>query len=126
MDPRISIPSSATLIAADGGLELAAGLGLQVDLAVGDFDSVSESKLEGIPSGRHPVANDATDLELGLAAGLRLGPSRLLVVGSAVGLLDHLLGTLLLLAAAAYRDCVVDAQLEPAAGYVRCATGAQT
>src|SRR5262249_23493975 len=116
--PRISIPSGATLIAADGGLELAADLGLQVDLAVGDFDSVSESKLDGVLSDRHPVAKDATDLELALEAGLRLGPRRLVVVGSAGGRLDHLLGALLLLAADPYRDCVVDAQLGPAAVHV--------
>lgn len=116
--PRISIPSGATLIAADGGLELAAELGLQVDLAVGDFDSVSESKLAELPSERHPAAKDATDLELALAAGLRLGSRRLVVVGSAAGRLDHLLGGLLLLAAEAYRDCVVDAQLGPAAVHV--------
>ena len=116
--PRISIPSGATLIAADGGLELAAGLGLEVDLAVGDFDSVSESKLEGVPSDRYPTAKDATDLELALAVGLRLGPRRLVIVGSAGGRLDHLLGALLLLAADAFRDCVVDGQLGPAAVHV--------
>ena len=116
--PRISIPSGATLIAADGGLELAADLGLQVDLAVGDFDSVPESKLEGVSADRHAAAKDATDLELALGAGLRLGPRRLLVVGSAAGRLDHLLGGFLLLAADAYRDCVVDGQFGPAAVHV--------
>jgi len=116
--PRIAIPLGATLIAADGGLELASDLGLEVDLAVGDFDSVAETKLEGVPSERHPAAKDATDLELALATALELGPRRLVVVGSAGGRLDHLLGGLLLLAADAYRDCVVDAQLGSAVVHV--------
>ena len=46
---------------------------------------------------RHPAAKDATDLELALDAAIALEPARILVVGSAGGRLDHLLGSILLL-----------------------------
>lgn len=104
----VVLPSGATVIAADSGAELAA----HVDLAVGDFDSISAERLAAIEHvERHAVQKDASDLELAFAAALRLEPARILVVGSAGGRLDHLLGGLLLLAADAYANVEVDAQL---------------
>ena len=44
---------------------------------------------------RHPVAKDATDLELALDEAVALGARRVLVVASAGGRLDHLLASLL-------------------------------
>ena len=106
----VALPPGATVIAADSGAELA----LQVDLAVGDFDSISaETRVE-----RHPEAKDASDLELALNAALRLEPERILVFGGAGGRLDHLLGGLLLLAADAYAGVEVDAQFGAAAVHV--------
>ena len=111
----VAVPSGATVIAADGGAELAS----RVDLAVGDFDSISAERLAAIERvERHPAAKDATDLELALDAALRLEPERILVVGSAGGRLDHLLGDLLLLAADRFAGVQVDAQLGPAAVHV--------
>lgn len=113
--PAVRLPPGATVIGADGG----AGLGVPVDLAVGDFDSIAPEALAGIARvERHPVDKDATDLELALAAALREEPDRILVVGSAAGRLDHLLGSLLLLASEAYVGVQVDAQLGPAAVHV--------
>jgi thiamine pyrophosphokinase len=111
----IALPPGATVIAADGGAEL----GWPVDLVVGDLDSISAETLVGIECvERHPVDKDATDLELALAAALRLDPERILVVGSAGGRLDHLLGGVLLLAAEAYAGVRVDAQFGDAAMHV--------
>lgn len=115
----LALPEGATLIAADGGAELARELGLEVDLAVGDFDSASEEAVaRAARVERHPAEKDATDLELALAAALRLEPERILVVGGAGGRLDHLLGGLLLLASDAYAGVRVDAQLDAAAVHV--------
>jgi thiamine pyrophosphokinase len=109
----------AVVVAADGGAALATELDLEVDLLVGDLDSVSAEVLAGIEQvERHPAAKDATDLELALAAALRLEPERILVLGSAAGRLDHVLGGLLLLAADAYAGVQVDAQLGTAAVHV--------
>jgi thiamine pyrophosphokinase len=115
----IALPPGATVIAADGGAELAGAFGLRVELAVGDFDSVSEDTLgSAVRVERHPAEKDATDLELALAAALRLGPERILVLGGAGGRLDHLLGGVLLLAADVFAGVRVDAQIGAAAVHV--------
>jgi len=113
------LPPDAKIVAADGGAELARQLGVSVDLAVGDFDSISAETLAAIALvERHPAAKDATDLELALEAALRFSPERLLVVGSAGGRLDHLFGGLLLLAADAYSGVQVDAHFGTAMVHV--------
>lgn len=119
----VLVPPGALIVAADGGSEHALRLGLAVDIAVGDFDSISPVGLAALERAearveRHPRAKDATDLELALAAALRLEPGRILVVGGAGGRLDHLLGGLLLLAADALADVRIDAQIGGAAVHV--------
>lgn len=109
------LPAGATVIAADSGAEL----GGPIDLLVGDLDSISAKTLAEIENvERHPKEKDATDLELALVAAMRLEPKRILVVGSAAGRLDHLLGGLLVLAADFLADVQVDAQLGAAAVHV--------
>jgi thiamine pyrophosphokinase len=94
-------------------------LGGPIDLVVGDLDSISAETLAGIERvERHAVEKDATDLELALAAALRLEPDRILVLGGEGGRLDHLLGGLLLLAADAYAGLDIDAQIGAAAVHV--------
>jgi thiamine pyrophosphokinase len=113
------LPAGATVIAADGGAELARMLGLRVDLVVGDMDSISAETLAGIERvERHAAEKDATDLELALVAALRFEPERVLVLGGGGGRLDHLFGGLLLLAAEAYAGVRVDAQFGAAAVHV--------
>jgi thiamine pyrophosphokinase len=113
--PAVAPPSGAVVIAADGG----ADLGWPVDLLVGDLDSVSAEALAAAARvERHPQDKDATDLELALAAALRHAPERILVLGSAAGRLDHLFGSLLLLAADAYAGVQVDAHLGAARVHV--------
>lgn len=114
-----TMPPGATVIAADGGAELARHLGLEVDLVVGDLDSISAPTRAGLAQvERHPAEKDATDLELALTAALRLEPERILVLGGAGGRLDHLFGSLLVLAAEAYAAVQVDAQIGSAAVHV--------
>src|SRR5207248_6529790 len=104
----MAVPPGATVIAADGGAEL----GGAIDLLVGDLDSISAETLAVIEHvERHAVDKDATDLELALRAALRLEPEQILVFGSAGGRLDHLFGSLLILAAEAYAGVQVDAQI---------------
>src|SRR5665213_2335935 len=110
--PVVDLPVGATVIAADGGAELARMLGLKVDLVVGDMDSISAETLAGVEQiERHPLAKDATDLELAFEAALQFGPERIVVLGGTGGRLDHLFGELLLFAADAYAGVEVDAQL---------------
>ena len=105
--PSVAVPGTPTVIAADGGLDRATALGLDVDVVIGDLDSVSAGALAAAEAAgarvvRHPEAKDATDLELALDEAVRIGARRVLVVASAEGRLDHLLGSLLLLGADAY------------------------
>jgi thiamine pyrophosphokinase len=113
----LQLPQHAYVIAADAGVDRAHALGLHVDRAIGDFDSVSTAGLAvaevaGAIVERHPAAKDATDLELALDAAIALEPVRILVVGSAGGRLDHLLGSILLLGDARYASATVDACLD--------------
>ena len=110
------LPAGALVVAADGGADAALALGLRVDVAVGDFDSIVPATLAALEAAgtrieRHPAAKDATDLELALDEAIRLGARRILVLGSDGGRLDHLLGTLLLLASDAYAGVELDAVL---------------
>ena len=118
-----SVPRGALVVAADSGADHALALGVHVDLAVGDFDSISPTALEAVEQAggrieRHPVAKDSTDLALALDAATALGPRRILVVGGGAGRLDHLLGELLLLGADAYAGVELDALLGPATFHV--------
>jgi thiamine pyrophosphokinase len=119
----VPLPAGAVVIAADSGAEQALGLGLRVDVVVGDLDSISAETLAAVEQTggrveRHPVAKDATDLELALAAALALEPERILVLGGVVGRLDHLFGELLLLAADVYAGVEIDAQFGAATVHV--------
>jgi thiamine pyrophosphokinase len=112
--PAVAVPAARIVVAADGGLDRAAALGLAVDVVVGDLDSVSGQALEraetdGVRVVRHPEAKDATDLELALDEAVALGAGRVLVVASSGGRLDHLLASLLLLGSDRYAALELDA-----------------
>ncbi len=112
--PAVDVPGARTVVAADGGLERAAALGLDVDVLIGDFDSVSAAALTAAEAAgtrivRYPVAKDATDLELALDEALALGARRVLVIASGGGRLDHLAASLLLLGSERYATLEVDA-----------------
>ncbi len=111
-DPAIGrrLAGAALVIAADSGVDHARLLGLIPDVVVGDLDSASPDGLawadgHGADIQRHPVAKDATDLELALdvaqAAADASGtvPVEVVVVDGGGGRLDHLVGNLALLAA---------------------------
>jgi thiamine pyrophosphokinase len=113
---RHLVPPDATVVAADSGYDLAGDLGLDVDLVVGDLDSVSPDGLarlerDGTDVRRHPVDKDATDLALALDAAVAMEPRRVVVLGGGGGRLDHLLANVLLLADDDYADVTIEADL---------------
>jgi len=112
--PGLTVPSARHVVAADGGLLRARELGLDVDVVVGDLDSVTPEALAAAEAAgarvvRYPRAKDATDLELALDEALELGARRTLLVASAQGRLDHLLASLLLLGSERYARLELDA-----------------
>ena len=116
-----ALPSFDLVIAADSGAALADKLGLRIDLAVGDFDSVTPDVLARLEREaeveRYPTAKDKTDIELALDAAVRRGATSILVISGGGGRLDHGLANLLVLTAPAYaaidvRAVVGDARLQ--------------
>ena len=121
--PAVVVPEAGAVVAADGGLDRAAALGLSVDVVVGDLDSVDPGALAAAEAAgtrviRHPEAKDATDLELALDEAIALGAQRVLVVASGGGRLDHLVGSLLLLGAERYAGLTLDALVGDAVVHV--------
>jgi thiamine pyrophosphokinase len=110
----LSVPAGAPVVAADRGLEHALALGLEVTVAVGDFDSaspeaVSVAESSGTRVVRHPAEKDATDLELALDEAVGLGARRVLVLAGTGGRLDHELALLTLIASPRYAAVRIDA-----------------
>lgn len=89
-------------VGVDGGCLKLLGQGLPLDMAVGDFDSVSETDLNNIKAQAKqvvqsvPEKND-TDLELALKAVFEEDPTaRVSVYGAFGGRLDHFLSNIFL------------------------------
>jgi len=88
------LPDSDVVVAADSGYDHAVGLGLRVDVLVGDMDSITSTPLpRHVVVERHPTDKDATDLELALDFVARDSPDRVVVVGGSGGRVDHELAT---------------------------------
>jgi thiamine pyrophosphokinase len=109
----------ALVIAADAGLHHAQRLGYRVDVVVGDLDSadpaaVAAAEAAGATVERHPVAKDASDLELALAAALDRGCTEVVVLGGHGGRLDHFLANTLLLASPELAAVRVEARFDGA------------
>ena len=92
------------IVAADGGWEKAAALGLRPSLLVGDSDSLAVEAFEalavqGVEVERSPSAKDESDAELALLAALRRGASQVTILGALGGArFDHALANVCLLA----------------------------
>lgn len=110
-----ALPSASDIvIAADDGAREALRLGLEVDVVVGDMDSVPASTLTQVERAggrvmRHPADKDATDLELALDEALAAGVERVVVAGGAGGRLDFVLANALVLGRPRLADVEVDA-----------------
>ena len=102
----------ALVIAADGGARLARSCGLDVDVVIGDMDSIDAQLLEELEKAgaqllRHPPDKDETDLELALKWAADQGIRCLRVFGALGGRLDQTLANVSLLALPQLRDCDV-------------------
>lgn len=111
-----SVPECDLTIAADSGLDLALGLGLEVDIVVGDMDSVDSTNLasvtrRGVRMVRHRSDKEETDLELALGLAAARSPERVHVLVGAGGRLDHALANLAVLASPRWKCAAVSAQV---------------
>ncbi len=107
-----SPPPDPFVIAADSGYDHALAHGIDVDLLVGDLDSISPDGLDhakrtGVSIARHPADKDATDLELAFFAAIERDCSSIDLYGGEGGQLDHLLGIATLLTSRLVRETSV-------------------
>ena len=89
-----TLPRPALVVAADGGARHAAGLGVEVDAWVGDFDSSDGVHLDA-PREVHPAAKNETDAELAVRVALGRGATELVFLGAFGGRFDHAAALLL-------------------------------
>jgi thiamine pyrophosphokinase len=91
------------VIAADAGARHGEALGLQLDVVVGDLDSLSADEVArlraaGVMVERSPAHKDETDFELALLYAAEQGAKRIVVVGALGGRLDMALANIQLIA----------------------------
>jgi thiamine pyrophosphokinase len=96
--------SPPLVIAADGGCELIASLGLLPDIVIGDMDSISENKKEnlqkrGIPFMIHPEEKDKTDSQLAFEFAKGSGCNEVVLAGALGERLDHTLANIAMMGA---------------------------
>ena len=107
------LPKDSYVIAADSGLDRARECGFEIDLLVGDLDSVSpdgrqDAEGRGTRTEQHPIDKDATDMELALQAARRCGAANVIVIGGHGGRQDHYLANALLLPSPAFADLEIE------------------
>ena len=94
--------ASDICIAADSGFANAKALGERVDIALGDFDSLSGgagSIPDGVDKLTVPAEKDETDTQLAVNVALSKGADDIVIVGGLSGRLDHTLSNLAILEA---------------------------
>ncbi|MCP3890577.1 MAG: thiamine diphosphokinase [Desulfobulbaceae bacterium] len=97
------------IIAADGGANHCARLGITPDILIGDLDSIDPVTLatyrkNKVVIERHPVRKDATDLELAVDFALKENVSSLHILAALGGRWDMSLANILLLANSKYKS----------------------
>ena len=85
------------VIAADAGFNTARKMGVEVDLLMGDFDSLGEPP-KGAKCEIFPSKKDDTDMLLAVRRGLKMGYKSFIIFGGTGGRLDHTLANLQTLA----------------------------
>ena len=114
---RLLSQSGAKVIAADGGYHHAENLDLEVDILIGDLDSVSSSvkitlDTQGVMIQSFPPDKDETDLEIALTYAVNGGAEEIIVIGALGGRLDMSIANLLLLTLSQIADVRVEVWAE--------------
>ncbi|GGM21033.1 thiamine pyrophosphokinase [Paraliobacillus quinghaiensis] len=89
-------------IGADRGALVLVNAGMRLDLAIGDFDSITENEFEQVSTNAtsietYPVDKDETDLDLAIVKAILLAPEKLILFGATGGRIDHTLANIQLL-----------------------------
>lgn len=82
------------VISADRGYLNAIKLGVTVNFAVGDFDSMDKCKIEGAEIIEVPAEKDFTDTALAVDLAIEKGADQITIIGGLGGRLDHTLSNI--------------------------------
>jgi thiamine pyrophosphokinase len=93
---QIELFGSDYIICADSGYNHALKMGLNVNLLVGDFDSLNNIP-EKIKTVRYPAEKNMTDTEIALSHAREAGAKDILFIGVTGTRIDHMLTNILLL-----------------------------
>jgi len=90
------------LIGLEKGAVYALKKGLKLDLALGDFDSVTKEEKSYIKAHaklfkEHAIRKDKTDSDLAISEALALNPSRIILYGGIGSRMDHTYGNIMFL-----------------------------
>lgn len=120
---EITVGEEDYCIAVDGGLSYCSILGVEPDMIIGDFDSVSEKEKEAIEVLKEqiperiielPVEKDDTDMLAALKHGLELGYRDFRIYAGTGGRFDHTLANI---------QCLLYLKNHEATGYLVDGTG---
>ncbi len=120
---EITVGEEDFCIAVDGGLSYCPILGVEPDMILGDFDSVSEKEKEAITLLKEqiperiielPVEKDDTDMLAALKYGLELGYQEFRIYAGTGGRFDHTLANI---------QCLLYLKNHDAVGYLVDGTG---
>ena len=104
--------ANADVICADGGVRVAKYFNLQIDVVLGDLDSVSTGEIKkleslGVSIHRYPEEKNETDLEIALKWVTKEGYEQIRIIGALGGRFDQTLANTYLLALPELHDCDV-------------------
>lgn len=107
----LPVPDAASdfVIAVDGGFAYAQQYGMQPDLVIGDFDSLSAPPLDGPDTIVLPKEKDDTDMAAAIGEGWKRGYRRFHIYGGLGNRLDHTLANL---------QCLADLAVRGGRGYL--------
>lgn len=94
--------NAGLVICADSGAHHLRNFGVEPDLMLGDFDSISKDdylffEKNGVEITRYPVEKDMTDAELAVNTAIGKGCRNIIMLGATGTRLDHTLANILLL-----------------------------
>ena len=93
------------VIAADGGLTALQSAGIEPDLLLGDFDSLSDDLPEGIQTETFPSEKNYTDMMLAAERGMEKGYRTFCLFGGTGGRMDHTIANIQILIYLSRRGC---------------------
>ena len=111
LQSRVGAESFDLIIAADGGARHARTLGVDLDVVIGDQDSLPDSAQSGAAGPKYVVYSaqkNETDLELALLYARAKGADRIVMVGALGGRLDMTISNILLMAHEGLSPCRVE------------------